>query len=86
MDVCQRHVFENEQLPLARSKGWPTSINFDRLPDRIAGFRNELLRVIHKERRSVFWDELKAEIEQGGSRKVMGIAGQFVAFDKSQPG
>jgi hypothetical protein len=52
----------------------------------MARFKDRLVLIVKKEAQSVFWNELSAEIEQEGSRKVMGIAGQYVAFDKSQPG
>ena len=49
-------------------------------------FKEKLEKIISNKESSSFWGEISAEIQQGGSRKVTGIAGQFVAFDKSQPG
>lgn len=86
VDLCQRHNFETEQLPLARSRGWPTKIAFENVPRRIQRLRSALQNIVMNRETSSFWVELSEEIKQAGSRKVTGIAGQFVAFDKSQPG
>lgn len=84
--MCQRHRFETEQLPKAKAKGWPTIIDFDALPERVTRLKAVLQRVIYNRDSSMFWQEVKEEIEKEGSRKVTGIGGQFVAFEKSQPG
>jgi hypothetical protein len=36
--------------------------------------------------RSVFWREVKKEIQKQGSRTVTGVKGQFASFEKTQPG
>ncbi|PFH50999.1 hypothetical protein AMATHDRAFT_143634, partial [Amanita thiersii Skay4041] len=35
---------------------------------------------------STFWDELKAEVEQKGTRAVASVQNQFATFEKAQPG
>jgi hypothetical protein len=36
--------------------------------------------------RSIFWRELKKEIQKQGSRTTTGVKGQFSTFEKTQPG
>ncbi len=86
IDMCQRHRFEVEQLPKAAAHGWPTKINFDRLPERVEALRTSLDMVINDKQRSVFWKELKRNIDKDGLMKTVGLAGQMNAFQNCQPG
>ncbi|EIM86504.1 uncharacterized protein STEHIDRAFT_57099, partial [Stereum hirsutum FP-91666 SS1] len=36
--------------------------------------------------KSLFWGEVKGEVEKLGSRAVVGVKGQFDSFGKTQPG
>ncbi|KAF8625035.1 hypothetical protein AX17_006949 [Amanita inopinata Kibby_2008] len=88
--VCQRHRFESELLPEAERKGWPKSIDWDRLGSRVKGMRNELEGLVESVRCgtgvSMFWEEVKKELETKGSRAVASVHGQFAAFEKAQAG
>jgi hypothetical protein len=44
--VCERHQFETEMLPKAVENGWPISINWDVLKDRVLGMRSDLEDII----------------------------------------
>lgn len=35
---------------------------------------------------SLFWGEVRGEVEKLGSRAVVGVKGQFDSFGKTQPG
>lgn len=86
LNMCQRHQFETTLLPKAHAKGWPTHIDFAGLPARVTALRDKLEGYLSNKDTSLFWHELKKEIDKKGVRKVMGVAGQFNTFEKSQPG
>ncbi|KAJ6581011.1 RTC4-like domain-containing protein [Mycena capillaripes] len=44
--TCQRHIFESETLPLAIANGWPTSIDWDALEDRVVAMKSNLEEII----------------------------------------
>ncbi|KIJ65185.1 hypothetical protein HYDPIDRAFT_27905 [Hydnomerulius pinastri MD-312] len=46
ISVCQRHRFESHQLPIAIERGWPTYINFEKVPDRVKGMKKDLQAII----------------------------------------
>ncbi|KAI5116349.1 hypothetical protein M0805_002254 [Coniferiporia weirii] len=86
VNMCQRHQFEATLLPQARAKGWPTYINFTALPVRVKALKSQLESYMLNKESSLFWLELKKEIDKKGVRRVMGISDQFNTFEKSQPG
>ncbi|TFY72456.1 hypothetical protein EVG20_g543 [Dentipellis fragilis] len=71
--ICQRHQFEALEMPKAKKRGWPTSIDFSKLRSR---GREE----------SMFWNHVVKEVQAMGSRAVVGVKGQFDSFSKTQPG
>lgn len=86
LNMCQRHQFEQEQLPAAVIAGWPTHIDFSRLPKRVKGMRTPLDRIIKSKKSSFFWEELETLFKDKGVRSVVGITGQFENFEKRLPG
>ncbi|KAF8208628.1 RTC4-like domain-containing protein, partial [Mycena galopus ATCC 62051] len=44
--LCQRHQFESETLPMAAENGWPLSIDWDALGDRVCGMKINLEDII----------------------------------------
>ncbi|KAH7885744.1 RTC4-like domain-containing protein [Phlebopus sp. FC_14] len=46
ISVCQRHRFETHHLPIAIERGWPTSIDFKKVPDRVKRMKAELEAII----------------------------------------
>jgi hypothetical protein len=44
--ACHRHSLESTQLPLAQSRGWPTSIDWDALPDRVKAMKAQLKEIL----------------------------------------
>lgn len=108
ISVCQRHRFESVKLPEAKKRGWPQSINFDKLKGRVEDMRERLEAIILDGKgnvsamsedeedddwqargprgQSAFWMDLMKEVKKKGSRAVVGVAGQFASFEKTQPG
>ncbi|KAL5513270.1 hypothetical protein ACEPAH_3668 [Sanghuangporus vaninii] len=84
--MCQRHQFEMQLLPKARAAGWPTCIDFTTLPGRIHALRKHMTMLLRDKRKSIFWRDLKKDIDKYGARKTMGVTNQFDSFEKSQPG
>ena len=39
VSVCQRHRFESHQVPKAQARGWPTTIDWERVPLRVRALR-----------------------------------------------
>jgi hypothetical protein len=46
LDFCQQHRLEEQLLPLACQKGWPTSPNFEEIPKRIQEIAPEIRKLI----------------------------------------
>ncbi|KAF9266759.1 hypothetical protein L218DRAFT_996323 [Marasmius fiardii PR-910] len=44
--ICQRHDFESVTLPQAEAKGWPKTIEFDKLEARVAKLKSKLQEII----------------------------------------
>lgn len=107
--VCQRHRFERIWIPRARKRGWPTSIDWARLSERIGRLKATLKALVDdideefspgasrtdvkgkgKEDRprkmNEFWQELVKNVREQGSRQTTGVRGQFLHFNKTQPG
>lgn len=109
--VCQRHRFESEILPEAETKGWPKTIDWEELGERIARMKWDLQIIIddpgdaginlegEEEQdlmtsfvgkgprvKCVFWREAVKAIKTRGSRAVAGVKGQYLDFEKIQPG
>ncbi|KAI0077757.1 hypothetical protein K474DRAFT_1567468, partial [Panus rudis PR-1116 ss-1] len=45
--VCQRHSFECVQVPLAHQRGWPTSIQWDQLAERVRRMKGRLRKIVN---------------------------------------
>lgn len=45
--VCARHAFEDEHIPMAEANGWPTRIQWSELADRIARRKEQLQAIIN---------------------------------------
>ncbi|KAF8629092.1 hypothetical protein AX15_003583 [Amanita polypyramis BW_CC] len=88
--ICQRHQFESEELPMAEANGWPKSIDWDRLSNRVWVMQDDLEGLVASLRigagSSFFWDDVKQELQAKGSRAVASVRGQFANFEKAQPG
>ncbi|KAF5362164.1 hypothetical protein D9756_002656 [Leucocoprinus leucothites] len=110
--VCQRHDFETEVLPEAEAKGWPKTINWEELADRVLKMKPALEEIIHDSGEAdthalvedegeglmtsfiskgpriqcVFWREAMKSLLKSGARAMADVRGQFLDFEKSQPG
>lgn len=102
ISVCQRHRFESQILPEAELKGWPKSIDWSGLKNRVTKMKGVLKALINNSwdpdgiddptfgmrprSKCVFWNEVMIEVKHKGSRAVAGVRGQFASFEKAQPG
>jgi len=75
-----------EQLPIAKARGWPMTIDFDSLPNRVEVLRSTLEGIMNNKDSSVFWRQLKEDINKDGLMKTVGLSGQLSAFSSYQPG
>lgn len=76
IDVCQRHTFETDQLPIARLAGWPIEPDFAGLFDRILRRRPTLSELIAVPEMSALFLQSTAYYRPGPSR-LMGISSQY---------
>lgn len=86
IDVCTRHRFERKVLPRAKRKGWPTTIDFDRLPQRIRSHKSHLDAVLQDPTCSPFFREMRDRIRDVGLRVAESAMGQYQVFQRFQPG
>lgn len=86
IDVCQRHEFEKVYVPRAQAKGWPASIDFEALPDRVEALKTTLDQISLKPESSSFYMELKNDIDKKGKLNVTSAGAQFALFERTQPG
>ncbi|KAA1468921.1 hypothetical protein DENSPDRAFT_764132, partial [Dentipellis sp. KUC8613] len=87
--ICQRHQFEALEMPKAKKRGWPTSIDFSKLRTRVEKLAPRLRDLVTGQRgreESMFWNHVVKEVRAMGSRAVVGVKGQFDSFSKTQPG
>ena len=73
VEVCDHHTFEEELLPKARMKGWPESIEWDKIPSQMKALKPRLDRLVRRPSESQWFDVLSPEW-QGGARKAQGPA------------
>lgn len=58
--VCQRHRFESQILPEAEKKGWPKTIKWNKVANRVMNMKNVLQALIEDPgdgNRGVAWSE-----------------------------
>ncbi|THU92428.1 hypothetical protein K435DRAFT_576061, partial [Dendrothele bispora CBS 962.96] len=88
--VCSRHNMELEGIPKARKHGWPTSIQWEELPDRVQKMEKELNDLVNNPRirnLSEFWNRITGQIaEKGSLSTVFSSKNQFASFDRALTG
>ncbi|TFY83640.1 hypothetical protein EWM64_g369 [Hericium alpestre] len=88
--ICQRHQFEAREMPKAKKRGWPTSIDFVQVKRRVEDSGSRLRGLVEGEggyrEESVFWNQVIKEMQALGSRAAVGVKGQLESFEKTQPG
>jgi len=75
---CERHHFEAKVLPQAMAAGWPRTIDFGTLEERVKALKEELHDIINDPSESVFFQGLMAVIREIGERRGLGLAGQQI--------
>ena len=74
--VCQLHEKEVEIIPKGLQKGWPSVIDFDLLPARVASLRVMLAGIIDNPRRGspIILDKVEASVHTNGFNRGETIA------------
>ncbi|POW15224.1 hypothetical protein PSHT_07137 [Puccinia striiformis] len=87
---CQLHRAEADLIPLAISRGWPLTINFESLPFRVEDSLNMRIicgsRIISGEIESPFLELAVKAWEALGSRRVQSVLHKYSSFHIEQPG
>ncbi|KIJ55656.1 hypothetical protein M422DRAFT_199977 [Sphaerobolus stellatus SS14] len=86
IEVCQRHRFEMTLLPRALRKGWPTKIDWSRIPKRMEKFKKKLVAFVQNPSSSHFWRDLRDDMKEIGKTKIGSVSGQFATFERALPG
>ncbi|ORX62054.1 hypothetical protein DM01DRAFT_1331518 [Hesseltinella vesiculosa] len=83
---CQLHSLELELKPLAIENGWPLTIDFDKLPDRVLRLKTELDRVIFQLDPSDYLSLALDAYRVLGKNKARSTFGAIARFEKVIPG
>lgn len=81
LHVCERHEFENEELPKARAQGWPERINFRKLVARTRELYDVLHPYVLDKSESNFWTELAAKIQKDGTLATLSLSRQYMCIE-----
>ncbi|KAG9043186.1 hypothetical protein FS837_009921 [Tulasnella sp. UAMH 9824] len=65
INVCMRHRLEKDLEDNGSDPRWPTTINFDRLPERIMLHATAALEVVKSPRGNPLFDALEAKVNDG---------------------
>ncbi|RCH81925.1 hypothetical protein CU097_003583 [Rhizopus azygosporus] len=84
--ICKTHKRELELKPRAREKGYPETIDFDKLASRIIAFKDDLLVIIDGKAESDFALEAKRVIDQVGANKARDTTEMMNQFEATLPG
>jgi hypothetical protein len=82
-EFCRIHIAESEVIPEGLAKGYPSSINFDEIPERIERFKQDLIDVCRKKVKSIFRENVMKVFRETGIVKAnssMGIMNWFETF------
>ncbi|POW04847.1 hypothetical protein PSHT_11068, partial [Puccinia striiformis] len=82
----QLHRAEADLIPLAISRGWPLTINFESLPFRVESLHMYLRQIISGEIESPFLELAVKAWEALGSRRVQSVLHKYSSFHIEQPG
>ncbi|KAF8652165.1 hypothetical protein AX16_004522 [Volvariella volvacea WC 439] len=88
--VCHRHQFESQILPEAEAKGWPKTIDWERLKLRVERMKDVIRMVIWEPQgarsQCLFWKELMEDVKNQGAIATTNVHNQFNTFKRAQPG
>jgi hypothetical protein len=84
--VCVRHRFETNDLPRAKEQGWPDTIDFDALPQRVRALAEPLGTILTNPETSKCFVKFRKVVKQYGTRRLSGIMGTYTFGHDSQPG
>ncbi|KAI9628087.1 hypothetical protein KEM48_011824 [Puccinia striiformis f. sp. tritici PST-130] len=77
---CQLHRAEADLIPLAISRGWPLTINFESLPSRVESLHMYLQQIISGEIKSPFLELALKAWEALGSRRVQSVLHEYSSY------
>ncbi|KAL8276991.1 hypothetical protein RQP46_010626 [Phenoliferia psychrophenolica] len=83
---CRKHDEERTIIPEGIAHGWPQTIDWDKLDDRVARKTEHLTNVIFKQIPCDFLTAAKVEWETKGARKMNNVLSEWGSFDIELPG
>lgn len=83
---CKMHSDERDLIPYGISQGWPTDIDFSKLPKRIKSYRSVLNQIIKREKKSRFLDQAMETWSVQGAVRIRNVVNEFENFEVEQPG
>ncbi|SAL96541.1 hypothetical protein [Absidia glauca] len=86
LSFCHLHRLELEIKPIGEKEGWPTTIDFDRLKQRIPHFKPDLDSIIANELESSYRLKALAAYKEMGKNKARSTMGVMSRFDLVMPG
>ncbi|KAI9346680.1 RTC4-like domain-containing protein [Pilaira anomala] len=84
--ICRMHKVELELKPLGIKRGYPSSIQFEKIPERINVFKDELKGIIEGRIKSDYLDRVLASYDELGSTKARQMTAVMDRFEESLPG
>lgn len=81
--ICRIHKIELVFKPLAIERGYPTTIEFERLDERIKAFEPELKDIIDGRIKSTFLEKVLSVHEKLGSMKARQAAEFMTRFEQT---
>ncbi|CAO3611676.1 unnamed protein product [Cunninghamella blakesleeana] len=85
-DFCRLHTSELNIKPYCIKKGWPVTILFDDLEERIHVFKDDLDKIIHQKMDSYYRTIALEAYQEMGKHKARSTMGMLVRFEKTMPG
>lgn len=83
---CTNHVTESEVRPRGVQQGWPSTIDFLSVPNRILRHYDALLSVALNPGSSKYYVKLSKAISKDGIRKTLSARGSYGTYDDGGPG
>lgn len=81
--ICRMHKVELDLKPLGIKRGYPSSIQFEKIPERIDGFKDELKGIIEGRIESEYLDRVLASYDELGSTKARQMTAVMDRFEES---
>ncbi|EJU03670.1 hypothetical protein DACRYDRAFT_77371 [Dacryopinax primogenitus] len=86
VSLCTLHRSETSHIPEGIAQGWPTTLDFNRIPKRLEQRKDSLKAIISSPSASPFFQAAKNDIFEKGTRVAGSVFGQYETFERCQPG